>query len=211
MEIPAGNTSRDLVLSFFIEWATNWIEELLGRAVAKKSRTQYLSGTGTRRLILKWRPVYTTPTIQLWVDPNGYWGQGTDAFDNDPREYGEDYVLVIDQEDGESSRCAILESRKGYWPRPQSRQPGLLSPFVGKGNGNIKVIYTAGWDVDTIPANLRHAATLLVARISYLFPLGIELGSESYEERNISIIAEADDYILRQVKPLILQWRNWSW
>lgn len=210
LQVPTGNTSRDLLLSFYIQWASNWIQELLGRDLEKKSRTQYYSGSGSRRLILKSRPVFTSPTIQCWVDEAGYWGQPSDAFDDDPLTYGTDYVLIIDQDDG-TSRCAILESRKGYWPRPQARQQGLLSPFAGKGNGNIKVTYTAGWTTDTTPETLRQACVLLVARMDYLFPLGMEIGSESYEERNISLVAEKDDYILRQIKPLILAWRNWSW
>ena len=62
-----------------------------------------------------------------------------------------------------------------------------------------------------MPALLRQAVLTLVVRMRYLMPVGMEIGSESYEERNITVVAEKKDYLMGIVKPMVLPYyRNWS-
>lgn len=163
-------------------------------------------------MLLRSRPVYTTPAIQVFLDEGAYFGSVTGSFDpvNSKLDYGQHFALKIDQEDG-SSRSGILLRINQLWPKPTHRIAGLLAPFIDEGFGTIKVIYTAGYSVDTLPAAFRFACNLLVARMRYLMPLGMELNSESYEERNIGLIVERKDYLLSLVKPLIIPYRNWKW
>lgn len=213
LEIENGDTSEDAKLNFFIEYASQWIEEVLDRpGMSWKSRTEYYKGTGTQKLLLKSRPVFTTPTIQVFIDEAGYYGAPADSFSTTPPTlvYGEDFALQIDQEDG-SSRSGILLRMNNLWPKPTVRQTGLLSPFIGEGFGTIKVIYTAGYTVDMLPAGIRLACNLLVSRLRYIFPLGIELNSEGYEERSIGIVTSEKEKLLTLVKPLILPYKNWRW
>lgn len=207
-------TCYDTKLLLLIEWASNIIENYIGRDLSFRTRTQFVQGTGTQKLLLKNRPVYPNPSgnfapITVYEDTGGNFGATPGSFSNPPLVYGTDYTLQIDQDDG-SSRSAILWRLNDYWKKPIQRQPGLLSPFVGPDSGSYKIVYTAGWTVDTLPSAFRAALNLLVAKLNFLFPLGMIVGSESYEERSISYIDERRNYLLGLVIPLIFYYKNWK-
>lgn len=216
LDIHPLNSTEDKKLNWFIEWSTGWLENVIGRDVTFKQRTQFYGGSATQKLLLRNRPVFPnigqSDVIQVFLDESGNFGSTSGSFDagTTALTYGQDFALEIDQDDG-TSRSAILYRLGNLWPRPSVRQRGLLSPFLGPSIGNIKVVYTAGYTADTLPAQLRLACNLLVARLRYLFPLGMEIGSEGYEERSIGLVAERDDYLLSMVKPMVLQYRNWTW
>ena len=177
-----------------------------------KLRTEYYNGTNSQRLLLRSRPVFTTPTPQVFVDSGGYFGSVSGAFTgaNDALTYGVDFCLDIDQEDG-TSRSGILIRFNDFWPKRYVRQAGYLTPFVTPSYGSVKVIYQAGFTVDTLPAVFRLAMNLLVAKLRWIFPLGLELNSESYEERNIGIAASQKNYMLNLVTPMLKPYSNWKW
>lgn len=210
LEIPDTDTSEDVKLNFLIEMASVWIEEYLDRPLFYRTRTEYYRGSGRKKLLLRARPVFTTPPIEVYVDESGLYGSADDAFNaaDTGKVYGEDFALQIDQPDG-SSRSGILLYTNGYWPMPGVRSQGMLSPYLGDSVGNVKVIYTAGFTIDALPAKLRLACITLIARLRHFFPLGLELNSESYEERSISWAADRKDYLLALVKPLLHTYRNW--
>lgn len=214
LETDLENTGEDKRLLLLIEMASNWIQEYLGRYdLEKKERTEYYKGTGTPYLLLRYRPVFTTPALQVYVDQQGYFGAASGAFDSSTSllTYGSDYTLQIDQPDG-TSRSAKLIRINSFWPRPYARQPGLLSPFLTSDTGSVKVVYTAGYTVDTLPPVIRSACTTLTASMRYLYPLGLPLSSESYEDRSISTyIEKSKEYLFSQVKPFLFSYRNWSW
>jgi len=212
LDIDPENTAQDKMLNFYNEWAAGLIEEMLGRKgrLFKKSRTEYYKGTGTQKLTLRSRPVFTSPTIQLWEDEGAYYGSADDAFDDQTAlTYGTDFALQLDQDDG-TSRSGILFKINGYWERPQIRSAGLLSPFQGESFGSIKITYTGGYTVDTLPADFRFAANLLIMRLSYMMPLGMNLTSESYEGRSISFSEENKDYLLQPIRNLLFAYQNWK-
>jgi hypothetical protein len=217
LEIDPGDLSEDRKLLFLIEQASQYIEEILNRDFSYKTRTQFYDGTGTRRLSLRNRPVYPNATspISVSYDPNGFYGEGTGAFTSqtstlETLTYGVDYVLRIDQDDG-SSRSGILYGVNQLWKKQYFRSAGWLSPFIDYDSGSYKVVYTAGWTVDTLPATMRWAVNLLVAKMRYLLPVGMEIGGESYEERAISIISERKGYLTSLVKSAIMgSFRNWK-
>lgn len=218
LDLDPADSSQDYKLLIYAEWATSIINDFLGKSVDYKSRTQYYSGTGTNALLLKNRPVYAAPSgnfsaLTVIEDDNGLWGTASGSFagtNANTLTYGQDYTMVIDQDDG-GSRQAILVRVNDCWHRPYVRYNNLLSPYVGQALGNYQVVYTAGFTVDTLPGAFRAAADMLVARLSYIFPLGMELSSESYEERSISLITPQKDYLLALIKPLIFQFKNWRW
>ncbi len=212
LEIDSDDHSEDTKLLFFIEQASEWIHQLLGREdLGYKERTEYYDGTNTPKLLLKARPVFTSPTIRVWADQSAYYGSADGAFADDTElTYGEDFCLKIDQSDG-TSRCGILQRIQGSWQRQMYRQGGLLSSYVGASPGSIKVTYTAGFTPDTTPAELRLAANLLVAKMRFLFPLGMEIGSESYEERHLSYLAPHRKYLTQLIWGMIGGRRNWKW
>lgn len=210
--IDRCDTSEDLNLGFFLETASSWIEEWFNRpGIFYKERTEYYNGTGTQNLLLRSRPVYTTPTIQVLVDGAGYYGSASGAFTNQNSQltYGTDFCIQIDQEDG-TSRSGILVRINNYWPRPFVRTAGLLSSFLGQQYGGVKVIYTAGYTVNNLPAVFREACNLLVARLRYIWPLGVELNSESYEDRSIGIVTSEKSKLMALVVPMLMSFRNWK-
>lgn len=213
LEIDGCDASEDARLHFFIEWASNIIEELLSRpGLSYASRTEYYGGTGSQKLLLRSRPVFTTPTIRVFLDESAFYGSASGAFDpqNTELTFGTDFCLDIDQDDG-SSRSGILVRINDFWPKPSVRQGGYLSPFIGQGFGTIKVIYTAGYTVDTLPPAFRAACNLLVAKMRYIFPLGMEIVGDGYEEKSLSFAPSQIDYLKGLVKPLILPYKNWKW
>lgn len=213
LEIDPRNTQEDSKLLFFLEYASAWIEEYLDRKgrLFLKTRTEYYNGTGTPNLVLRARPVYTDG-LQVYVDTQGgYYGEGDNSFPaSSLLTYGSDYVLRIDEDDG-TSRCGILQKVRSYWPKPFARAPGVLSPFMTTDTGSVKVVYQAGYTVDNLPATLRLACNTLAAKIRYLMPVGMDLTSESYEDRSISIGNKEKDYLMSTVKDMIFGYRNWSW
>lgn len=214
LDIDQDDTTDDVKLNLLIEMASQWIEEFLGRVgyLEKKSRTEYYAGTGKQTILLKARPVFPTPTIEVYVDESGFFGSVSGSFDTTTSAfvYGTDFALQLDQEDG-TSRSGLLVRINNVWPRPSARVMGLLSPFVAQSFGNVKVVYTAGYTTDSLPAALRYAAAVLVARMQSVLPLGVITQSEAYEERSISVVAEQKDYFLALIKPILYQYRNWRW
>ncbi len=218
-QIAPGDTGVDKQLMWYNEWATAWLAELLGRDITYASRTQYYKGTGTQKLLLRNRPVYVTPSgsyspLTVIFDPNGAFGSSSGAFVPNTTgtvyTYGSDYCLQIDQDDG-SSRSGILLRLGGYWERPTARQPGLLAPFVREDNGSYKVIYTAGYTLDTLPGELRMAANMLVARLNYYFPLGLDLSGDTWDGKSINALGDAKNYVLSPtIKSVITAHRNWK-
>ncbi len=213
LEIDPDNTAEDRKLYFLIDVASDWIAELLNRpGLFFKSRTEIYNGTGTAFLPLKSRPVYTTPTIQVYVDRSGYFGSASGAFtpSQTQLQYGNDFALRTDNEDNTQSRCGLLINLNGVWDKPYYRKQGFLSPYIGHDTGSIKVVYSGGYTVDNLPSPLRHACNLLVARLRYVWPLGVELNSDSFEERNISVVTSEKEKLLTLVKPMIMTYRNWK-
>ncbi len=218
LQIDPANTQEDKNILFFIEQASNLIEEHLGRDFTYKSRTIFRRGTGTQKLLLPHRPVYPFPTgnyaaLQVIEDTQGYYGSASGSFQPPtapPLVYGQDYALQIDQDDG-SSRSAILIRINEYWHKPTVRQHGLLSPFISFDTGSYQVTYTAGFTVDNQPALMRLACNQLVAAIRYMWPLGVPLASENYEDRGISqALGQNRDVLLGLTKVIMSSYRNWS-
>ena len=223
LEIDPRNTEEDLKLGFINEWIGAWFGELLNRpGFDLKERTEFYEGTSTQKLLLRSRPVYTvlngTSVIPVvYLDEGGNFGSSSGAYTATGSQltYGEDFCLFFDTDtngDGvdDASRSGVLWRINGHWPKRSVRQRGLLSPFLSQNPGILKIIYQGGYTVDTMPAQLRMAAVLLAAKLRYLLPLGLELGSESYEERHVSIAIRNRNWLLSLVWPMIMTFRNYK-
>lgn len=215
-EIDACNDAENAKLNFLNEWVANIIEEFLDRpGFFLKERTEYYMGTGTQKLLLRSRPVYVSPAIQVFVDEtSGNFGQTSGGFlsntgTGSSLTYGTDFILWTDGDGNAQSRSGILLRLNDYWSKPSVRQRGLLAPFIGMDMGSIKVIYNGGYTIDNMPGALRAAAALLIAKFRNLFPLGDALSSESYEERAVTYYINQRDYIFNLVRPFLMLFKNY--
>lgn len=210
-EIDPDDTIEDMNLGFYTEQASQWIEEVLNRpGFSYASRTEIYKGTGTPKLLLRSRPVYATPTIQVFHDSGANFNSSDDPYnDESALTYGQHFCLDIDTGTNKS-RSGILYKIGDAWIRPSYRQMGYLSPFLGPDRGSLKIIYTGGYTVDDLPAGLRLACNLLVSKIRACFPIGMELSSEGYEERSLRYVTSQKEKLLSLVKPLIMPYRNWK-
>lgn len=215
LEIDPSNTQEDKKLMLYAEAASQLITEYLGRPVIEYGiYTEYYNGTDSALLPLRIRPVYLTPTIQVYEDDNsGNFGSTSGAFDpnNTALTYGEDFCIVVDQVTG-TSRSGILIRINDFWDKIEVRRQGLLSPYIDTDWGNIRVVYAAGYTVDTLPAAFVLAANIIVAKLRALFPQGTPTTSESYEARSMSFQVPQKNVLLDDiVKPLLNGYRNWKW
>ncbi len=213
LDIDPRNPSEDKKLNFYLEFATNLIEEVLNRpGMSKNSRTEFYDGSNTMKLLLKSRPVYTTPTIQAFVDGGAFYGATSGAFaTNTELVYGTDFCLKIDQPDGTSRSGILVRMNGGVWYKRFYRQTGYLSPFVGPSFGSIKILYTGGYTVDNLPPIIREACTILIARMRTLLPIGADSTYERYEERAIGFNTNHRNYLLSLIKPMLWFYRNHTW
>lgn len=215
LDIDPSNTNEDKNLNFYVATASDWIGEYLGRKdFSYRWRTEYYGGTNTQRLPLNFRPVYTSPTPVVILGQNGAFGAMSGGGSGTTLTYGQDFVLQVDQPINASgigtSRCGLLIRLNAYWNRPWRRSWPYLTPYYGQDYGQIQVQYQAGYTVDDLPSQIREACNILVSNIRFLFPLGVALNSESYEERSVSIIGEKKDYLMGIVKPMLFPYRNWK-
>ena len=232
LEIDPADTQEDKNLLLFNSCIGDWFKEILGYDIFYGVRTQYYDGTSTQKLTLRNRPVYPTTApnaslpftaITINYDQNGFYGEGASAFGSGSNStnvlltFGTDYMLKLDMDPTNTgtdyaSRSGVLLRVNDYWLQPIVRQIGLLSPFVSYDTGSYKITYSAGHTTDTLPAQIVMAANMAIARLRYIWPLGVELGGEGYEERSISLMADLRQYcITPTVRSMLFTYRNWKW
>lgn len=170
-----GDDDND-TLTLLIVLASEFIQTECGRRFAQATYTDYYSGNGTIYLPLRHRPVRSITSIHL--DNSGYFGQADDPFPASTLlTAGTDYTL--NRDDPVTADAGVPYSKSGLvnwiggssWfvrgGNPYGTVPGLLSPGIvrhgwPRGDGNIKVVYVAGWLTADIPSDLKMGTLLLV-------------------------------------------------
>ena len=272
--IPTAITVEDTRLNLLITRISAMIEERLHRTIGLTTYTDYYSGTGTAKLVLRNRPVVTNtiigtltagspnitsispstvttfigeavtyigpspypssvgmsvgtvgfdtddpqtnvvsvsgspPTITvnnnatvsgpsllvlgpaIFEDWQGCYGQGPGSFQAvTALQPGVDYVLDIDQPDGQTSRSGIVYKIQDVWWRPTERTPGILSTRLGPSRGSIKVIYQAGYS--SVPTDLQEACEMAIAKARQMggsgAPTGTRKNSDGWEDYHYSV------------------------
>lgn len=166
LQLPANDDTKDVAINANLAAADAVLKMYCKRDLEPPSEpyVEYHSGRGRRILVLRQRPILSPDDIVgVWLDQTGYAGQGEDAFTDDPLEIGRNFMLRIDGSNG-SSESAILEMIAS--PFVSYGQGGTLwggprGAVWPRGQGNIKVEYTAGYN--PIPDDLIRAGALLCA------------------------------------------------
>lgn len=139
----------DAQLATLITWVDSQITSYVQRSLSAQSAvTEYFSGNGQPYIELREAPIRSI--TGLWVDQDGYFGQGPSSpfASADELTEGTDFVLVRDDPLDSTRSASGLVKRLVYdgWER---------------GDGNIKVTYAGGFA--TLPKDVEAAATLQVA------------------------------------------------
>lgn len=146
------NTDSDTLLTALISEADKMIKNYCRKQLESNIYTEFYSGDGTNALRLRQGPV--THIQNIWTDPGGFFGQGTNSpFSSTTLlTAGADYALNIDQWDGVTSVSRIVFRLVDVWQPAWVFVRGRLYAARRQAVGNIKVQYTAGYPVYLLSA-----------------------------------------------------------
>ncbi len=202
---PLVVTVSNPVLQQILEAADRAVKDWCKRDLEQHTYTDYYCGTGLPDLPLRQRPVSSITSLRL--DQNGNYGDGPDAFPADSElTLGVDYVLVRDEpryagagksKSGIVRRVGGITTGAMFWDYPgpwQGLRKGTLTasraPYWSYGNGNIQVIYVAGFAPGSIPADLRQAVNQLAVEMFRKGRYGYIPSSESLGEYSYSLAVQ---------------------
>lgn len=165
----------------------------------------------------------------VYMDPNGFWGNGPNSFAPPTATStgtllvnGVQFSLVMDGSAG---------SNRGLLRRIGNSGPGGGGAYAGwnqvygasgklgswrvpgwpLGQGNIKVLYSAGYAPDQIPADLTYCANMLVAQMIRIQPSGTNLSSESLGGYSYSTLVDGDNPEMGTLRGMLRDYREISW
>lgn len=174
--LGATTSAKDALYTVLADAASKAVKTYTDRDFESATYTEYYNGSGTHLLILRQRPV--TSVTSVHVDATGYAGDGTNAFASDTLQtVGVDYILRKErgtQGDsgmlvrlrgfmGQSAASLFGEGVLGWTQRTDGKLAGNLPPAWPRGDGNIKVVYVAGYTAANMPADLKQATAQLAA------------------------------------------------
>lgn len=132
--------------------------------------TEYIDGHGLNEvLVLRRRPV--TDVTSVHVDPKGYYGKGSSAFDSST-ELTEGTHFVAPREDSTEENGGTLIRIGAVWP---------------EGLGNVKVVYVAGYG--STPSDLVLAVHQTAAIVRGARDQGATLKTETLDEYAYEIVS----------------------
>lgn len=173
LHLGISGSGEDDLLNQLIAEVDTVIQNYTGRKSFESGvRTEYLDGNGKDELFLGHCPL--TDVTGVWVDSDGYYGKGTDAFP-DESEWEEGSYFVPYSEEADEDNASMLVALNRVWT---------------EGRGNIKVTYTAGYE--TIPTDLELAANMLVALMRKGAEAGGPLESESLDRYSYKLLTNTN-------------------
>jgi uncharacterized phiE125 gp8 family phage protein len=123
------DTSQDSIVGLILDAVCQQFNEYTGRTLAQNALTEYYDGCDDDAVLqLRSYPVASSPTIQIYDDVDNVFGADT----------------LID------STAIRVNNLTG--------QVRLIGDVLSDGFQNIKVVYTAGWAIGSVPSDLRLAA-----------------------------------------------------
>ncbi len=173
LNIPTTDTSKDAQLDALRAASEQAIKSYCGRDFEPTTYTQFYSGTGRRQIILRQIPV--TSITSVFLDHNGNFGTTSGSFDSSTTllTSGVDYALDLD---GSWNSLPVSFSGLLYrigttWPETyRGYAPGKIAFEVGPAYGNIKVVFSAGYN--PIPQDLQYAVCTLTSYMRLTGALG---------------------------------------
>jgi len=167
----------DAQIDGFIVGLTSRVKRQLNRDIEATIYTEYYSVNNCVAFYLNQFPVISVTS--LWSDPQGFFGQASNAFASATQlVQGVDWVLESGF-NGVGSAGLIRRINGGFYQYP-SRQYGKVARQPPINNGNVKVVYTAGYAV--VPADIQMTVNMAVMRMIAMSASGLPAQSNSYED-----------------------------
>jgi hypothetical protein len=220
-------------LTSLITAADRAVKTWLKRDIEQNIYTEYHSGGRHVDIVLNQFPVINDSNLAVYVDPNGAWGQGPNAFGTGTLQVlGKDYGLVLDNAPQGTSPSGNPVSNRGLlrclagsgigfgglWYPGTGLYPGKLAaqqlPWWPWGYGNIKVIYSAGYASNNLPQDIVYAVNSLVMFMLRNQPTGMVLSGEGLGAYSYSLLQAAaggDPPILGDIVRTLAPFRESSW
>jgi Phage gp6-like head-tail connector protein len=166
-----SDASQNEVLAQLLPMAEDAVESYCKRKFGRANYTEYPKGGG-EAFTVRNRPVAAGGGFSVWLDPNGYFGQGVNAFATGTLlTEGTDFALVRDQSDGGSKSGVCYRLAGGTpggplawpwnWDLPRGSLTARTNPHWPPQPGCIKVVYDAGYQASEVPHDLQAAVTEL--------------------------------------------------
>ena len=118
-----------------------------------------------------------TAITSVWASDETAWGQGSVPGAESLLVAGTDFALDTDQPDGSSRSGIVYRLNGAVWHRPYVSTAGNLSASAPYPNGNVKVVYQAGFA--TVPGDVELATQMSVSRMANVVKTGAMLSAES--------------------------------
>lgn len=192
LKLGISTTTYDTVLTSLITQASAAIKKRCRRELEAADYTEYPQGFGTRKLLLKEKPINSVASVR--IDPT--------------RAFTASNTLLTADVDYKIQRN-VLYRLNNVWPAARQNIFGLLADAVVPSDGIIKVVYNAGYS--PIPDDLAAACELVVARWFGEAKDGEPMSSESLEDYSYSRATGANDADpLGYVMPLLRPYIRWA-
>lgn len=205
--IATSDTSEDAFIDQVLPAVEAALKRLVGWAIEQATYTEFYDGPNQQELRLEQTPVYLAG-LQVWEDPNGYYGQRASAFASTTLlTVGTDYALKLDGPGGAYSESGILVRIGRPWQGRYVRRTGRIAPEVARGQGNLKVTYTAGYA--SVPADIQLAVWQIVAEQRSRRQRGLLVTNESFDAYSVGLATpDADLLRIGSVGLIVAQYRR---
>ena len=202
--IAATDTSRDIQLRYLIDAVNSLVTQQLNRNIEMSEYVEYYSGNGSALLMLNQFPVANVTYV--CIDDVGYFGSNVGGFDQSQNlVLGVDFAIMSGAKGVGSN--GILRRIGATWHCRPSRATGVIENLPGIPHGNIKVRYTAGFDV--IPPAIVMAANSLIIKLAAQSPMGGAVQSISYEDASVTFMNPTDvSIVLGSIEATLANYRS---
>lgn len=207
LNIPGSDSTQNSQLTGLQIAAESIINNRIKRNMEPTSYTEYYAGNSQRAIILRNRPVLSI--ISVHEDYQAYYGYNPTSFGPATLlEPGTHYTLDLDTGITES-KSGLLIRVGGIWMEAgRVYYPGKLASEIGPTYGNLKISYTAGYNI--IPMDIQYAVCLLISSMKRNVMFGTEVSTEKVGEYTYELFdtSRQRDPIIASVDQILSRYRE---
>lgn len=207
LNISGSDTTQDFQLNGLQAAAESIVQSRLKRNLEPASYTEYYAGNSQRTIALRNRPVLSINAI--YEDFNAFNETHLNSFG--PATLlvpGIHYALDVDTGTTTSTSGLVIRIG-GVWQEiGRVYFPGKLAAEIGPTYGNLKITYTAGYEV--IPQDIQYAVCLLVSIMKRTLPFGGNVASEKIGDYEYKMFdpSSGKDPLIGSVDQILSRYRE---